>query len=296
MVNQLHEVLIEEYKKGGTVVLIVDEAQNMPVETLENLRMLSNLETATDKLIQIVLIGQPEFDDKLNRHELRQLRQRIAIRTTILPLTREESERYIKHRLSKVMLKDEPVITKGAIKEIVRYSKGIPRVINVVCDNAFITGYGYQKKPVSGKDNQGDLRRFPGEQGQGAEGEAGLFLPVEGRGGPRPPARRSRHSWLGLGRKTCETSWPKIGEFSREAEGCTRRKIAPQVEPVPLSAKVVPPAEATPAVAQAATAPASEAATTAPKAEATLAVARAALRPRPPPRARDPHQRRSQSP
>ena len=152
MVNQLHEVLIDEYKKGCTVVLIVDEAQNMPVETLENLRMLSNLETATDKLIQIVLIGQPEFGDMLNLHELRQLRQRIAIRTTISPLTREESKRYIEHRLSRVMLKkDEPVLSKGAIDEIARYSKGIPRVINVVCDNAFITGYGYQKKPVTAR-------------------------------------------------------------------------------------------------------------------------------------------------
>jgi len=151
MVNQLHEVLIEEYKKGCTVVLIVDEAQNMPVETLENLRMLSNLETATDKLIQIVLIGQPEFDDKLNRYELRQLKQRIAIRATILPLTREESERYIRHRLSKVMLREEPVLSRRALKEIVRYSRGIPRVINILCDNAFVTGYGYQKKPVTAR-------------------------------------------------------------------------------------------------------------------------------------------------
>jgi general secretion pathway protein A len=151
MVNQLNEVLIEHYKKGNTVVLIIDEAQNMPVETLENLRMLSNLETATDKLIQIVLIGQPEFNDKLDLYELRQLKQRIAIRTTILPLTRIESERYIRHRLSKVMLRDDPVLTQWAVKEIVRYSKGIPRVINIVCDNAFITGYGYQKKPVTAR-------------------------------------------------------------------------------------------------------------------------------------------------
>jgi general secretion pathway protein A len=151
MVNRLHEALVEEYKNKHSVVLIIDEAQNMPIETLENLRMLSNLETSTDKLIQIVLIGQPEFEDNLNRYELRQLRQRIAIRATILPLTREESARYIEHRLSKVMIKNEPVFTKGAIKEIAAYSEGIPRVINIICDNAFITGYGYQKKPVTAK-------------------------------------------------------------------------------------------------------------------------------------------------
>ncbi len=151
MVNQLHEALIEEYKKGYNVVLIVDEAQNMPMETLENLRMLSNLETATEKLVQIVLIGQPEFDDMLNRHELRQLRQRIAIKTMISPLTKEESARYIEHRLSKVMIKEDPVFTRGAMKEIVARSEGIPRVINILCDNALITGYGYQKKPVTAK-------------------------------------------------------------------------------------------------------------------------------------------------
>ncbi len=151
MVNQLHEVLIDEYKRGFNVVLIIDEAQNMPIETLENLRMLSNLETAKEKLVQIVLIGQPEFDEMLNRYELRQLKQRIAIRTVISPLTSEESLRYIEHRLSKVAMKNEPTFTKGALKEIVTRSRGIPRVINILCDNALITGYGYQKKPVTAK-------------------------------------------------------------------------------------------------------------------------------------------------
>jgi general secretion pathway protein A len=151
MVNRLHEVLVEEYKQKHTIVLIIDEAQNMPVETLENLRMLSNLETATDKLIQIVLIGQPEFEDNLNRHELRQLKQRVAIRATILPLTQEESLRYIEHRLSKAMARNAEVLTKGAARAIARLSGGIPRVINILCDNAFITGYGYQKKPVTAK-------------------------------------------------------------------------------------------------------------------------------------------------
>jgi general secretion pathway protein A len=151
MVNQLHEALIDEYKKGFNVVLIIDEAQNMPIETLENLRMLSNLETATEKLVQIVLIGQSEFDEMLNQYQLRQLKQRIAIRAMILPLTKEESVRYIEHRLSKVMTKEETIFTRGALKEIVTRSKGIPRVINVLCDNALITGYGYQKKPVTAK-------------------------------------------------------------------------------------------------------------------------------------------------
>lgn len=165
MVNRLHELLIEEYKKGFTVVLIIDEAQNMPIETLENLRMLSNLETATDKLIQIVLLGQPEFDEMLGRHALRQLKQRIAIHTTISPLTKEDSVRYIEHRLSKVTTREEPIFTKGAMTEIVQHAKGIPRVINIVCDNAFVTGYGYQKKPVTRAIIKEIIADFEGKKG-----------------------------------------------------------------------------------------------------------------------------------
>lgn len=151
-INHLHEVLIEEYKQGRNVLLIIDEAQNMPIETLENLRMLSNLETSTDKLIQIVLIGQPEFEEKLHRHELRQLNQRIAIRSKILPFTEEESLRYIRHRLARAGLdeKDLP-FTKGAMKIIAKQAGGIPRILNVLCDNALITGFGYQRKPVNSR-------------------------------------------------------------------------------------------------------------------------------------------------
>lgn len=151
LLDQLYPILLEEYKQGHTVLLIVDEAQNMPVETLENLRMLSNLETSKDKLLQIVLIGQTEFEKMLNLHELRQLEQRIAIRSTIIPFTKEESIDYIKHRLAMVAIDDTQVFTKGALKKIVREAKGIPRNINILCDNALITGFGYKKKPVNTK-------------------------------------------------------------------------------------------------------------------------------------------------
>ncbi|MDP2969770.1 MAG: AAA family ATPase, partial [Deltaproteobacteria bacterium] len=152
MVNHLHEILIEEYKQGRSVLLIIDEAQNMPVETLENLRMLSNLETSTDKLIQIVLIGQSEFEEKLNQNELRQLNQRIAIRSRILPLTEKESIDYIKHRLAKAGQDEKDrVFTRGAMKKMVSQAKGIPRNLNILCDNALITGFGYKIKPVNTK-------------------------------------------------------------------------------------------------------------------------------------------------
>ena len=151
LVHRLHRVLIDEYRKGNPVVLVIDEAQNMPVETLENLRMLSNLETSTDKLLQIVLCGQPELEQLLNRKELRQFRQRIAVRAALSPLSREESLQYIRHRLSKSLRKDTRIFSAGALDRIVRKSKGIPRTINILCDNALITGYGYQERKVSSR-------------------------------------------------------------------------------------------------------------------------------------------------
>lgn len=152
MVQHLHSVLIEEYRAGWNVVLIIDEAQNMPVETLENLRMLSNLESTKDKLIQIALIGQPELEAILARRELRQLRQRIAIRTTLKPLRPSESLDYITHRLSLAgRTKDEPLFSKSALRLVVKYAQGIPRRINILCDNALVTGFGYGRKTISAK-------------------------------------------------------------------------------------------------------------------------------------------------
>jgi type II secretory pathway predicted ATPase ExeA/tetratricopeptide (TPR) repeat protein len=151
MVNRLYEVLIEEYKQENTIVLVVDEAQNMPIDTLESLRMISNLETSRDKLIQIVLVGQLEFEEKLNLDRLRQLKQRLAVRSRILPLTKDESLEYVKFRLQKAGTPSSMVFTTPALKKIVRKAQGIPRVLNVFCDNALITGFGYQKKPVTKK-------------------------------------------------------------------------------------------------------------------------------------------------
>src|SRR5208337_2709925 len=138
LVDSLFHYLIDEYKNDRNVVLIIDEAQNMPVETLERLRMLSNLETSKDKLLQIILVGQPEFEQKLNLPELRQLKQRMAIRCRIDALTHDESLAYIQHRLMKASLFHNPVFTKDALKRIVKEANGIPRIINVLCDNALV--------------------------------------------------------------------------------------------------------------------------------------------------------------
>ena len=150
MVNRLHQVVIEEYRQGRNVVLVIDEAQNMPLDTLENLRVLSNLETSTDKLIQIVLVGQPEFADKLDLRELRQLKQRVAVRSTLSPFTDAESQAYIEHRLNKGS-STSSLFSRGALRRIVTYAQGIPRVLNILCDNALVTGLGYQKKPVTAR-------------------------------------------------------------------------------------------------------------------------------------------------
>ena len=148
LVNGLHQALIEAYQQGFNVALIIDEAQNMPVETLENLRLLSNLETVKDKLIQIILIGQPELTEILDRPELRALKQRIFIRLAIGPLSVEESEAYIKHRLTKAGGGETPLFTRKARLRIIEEAQGIPRILNILSDNALITGFGYRKKPV----------------------------------------------------------------------------------------------------------------------------------------------------
>gem|GEM_PF-689579 len=152
LVHKLHSVLIEEYQAGYNVILIIDDAQNMPIQTLENLRMLSNLETSKDKLLQIFLIGQTELDTILNKKELRQLRQRIAIRTVVKPFSLEQTRDYISHRLHKAGAKDDQAIfTKSALKKIQEYSGGIPRKINIICDNALITGFGYGRDRIDSR-------------------------------------------------------------------------------------------------------------------------------------------------
>ena len=147
--NQLHEVLIAEYRNDHTVVLIIDEAQNMPIETLESIRLLLNLETAKEKLIQMVLVGQPELDTLLNRYELRQVRERIALRARIAPLTKTESEDYIDHRLSLVRGEPRAVFSKQALDRIVKSANGIPRRLNILCDAVLIAGFEYRQAIIS---------------------------------------------------------------------------------------------------------------------------------------------------
>ncbi len=148
--QRLNEHLLGRAKIGQTVVLILDEAQNLSKRMLEEIRTLSNLETQKTKLLQIMLVGQPELEIKLNSAELRQLRQRISIRRTLRPLRDGEVEAYIKHRLRLVGGVIYSLFTSDALSLITRYSRGIPRVVNILCDNAFLIGYALKKKKIDG--------------------------------------------------------------------------------------------------------------------------------------------------
>jgi general secretion pathway protein A len=140
--------LSERCRAGLTTVLIVDEAQNLAPETLEQIRLLSNCETPTEKLLQIVLVGQPEIRAKLEVPELRQLKQRIALRCQIPPLTAKETRDYIRTRLRIAGAVDLGLFTERALGRIAGYARGIPRVVNIVCDHCLLIGYADQQRRI----------------------------------------------------------------------------------------------------------------------------------------------------
>lgn len=148
VVLRLNTWLIERFRAGETPVLIVDEAQGLSFELLEEIRLLLNVETASEKLLQIVLAGQPELEDKLKHPELRQLRQRIALRCNTAPLTLEESYGYIADRLRIGGAAGDPIFASGAMEAVHFYSRGIPRVMNLLCEHALINAYVEQLNPV----------------------------------------------------------------------------------------------------------------------------------------------------
>jgi len=150
MLQRLNTFLLEELRGGGNVALLIDEAQDLEHAVLEDLRLLSNLETAKEKILQIVLSGQPELGDKLSNPNLRQLRQRIAVSCRLLPLSRDEISEYIQYRLHAVGCNDLKLFTREAEDQIYHFSRGIPRLINVVCDNALVIGYALGKKRIGG--------------------------------------------------------------------------------------------------------------------------------------------------
>src|SRR5271157_3666450 len=160
MLLQLTKWLIERFRVGETPVLIVDEAQGLSFELLEEIRLLLNLETASEKLLQIVLVGQPELEDKLKRPELRQLRQRITLRCNTAPLTLDESYGYIAGRLRLGGATGDPVFAADAVEAVFYYSRGIPRVMNLLCEHALINSYVEQFNPVPARMVEEAARDF----------------------------------------------------------------------------------------------------------------------------------------
>ena len=145
---RLNQWLLERYKAGETAVLIIDEAQNLSANVLEEIRLLTNLETATEKLIQIVLAGQPELEQKLSRPELRQLRQRVTLHSKTLPLTLDETRGYIHERLRIAGATDANIFSTEAIQSIFHFARGIPRVTNLLCEHALISAFVEHQKPI----------------------------------------------------------------------------------------------------------------------------------------------------
>ena len=148
MLLRLNQWLLERYQAGERAVLIVDEAQNLSPQMLEEIRLLTNLETSTEKLLQIVLAGQPELDQKLSQPELRQLRQRITLRARTSQLTIEETRGYIQERLRIAGAENTEIFSPEAIAAIHRYSRGIARVTNLLCEHALVSSFVDQVNPV----------------------------------------------------------------------------------------------------------------------------------------------------
>jgi general secretion pathway protein A len=143
-----NDFLLRQVEQGKETVLIIDEAQDLSDEMLEQVRLLSNLETDNRKLLQIVLMGQPELRDRLNQHAMRQLRQRITVRYHLNPLSRHEVDQYIQHRLEISGAKGSPYFTKPALWRIYNYAKGIPRLVNALCDKALLAGFVEQCRKI----------------------------------------------------------------------------------------------------------------------------------------------------
>jgi general secretion pathway protein A len=180
----LNHFLIERLGRNEQTLLIIDEAQTLPPAMLEEVRLLSNLETPTSKLLQIMLVGQPELNDVLARPELRQLRQRIVLRHHLRPLDPRELDAYIDERLALAGYTGKGIFQRAARREIHRFTGGIPRLVNIVCDGALLAGYARGQTLL-----RADVVR---------EVAADLLLEGEGaREAPKPPsAPRARQGWL----------------------------------------------------------------------------------------------------
>ncbi len=164
LLSQLNQYLVEQLRNDHNVVLIIDEAQNLKPAVLEEVRMLSNLETENEKLIQIIFLGQPELKQKLALPKLEQLRQRIAAYYHLTPLSEDDTRKYILYRLKIASGSDKQYFTDLALDMIYQFSKGVPRLINQACDSALLNGFIYEKDIIDEKLMQEVIHESPVQQ------------------------------------------------------------------------------------------------------------------------------------
>ena len=160
LIDNLNNFLMRQKTLRKKVILLIDEAQNLSKNVLEQLRLLSNLETNKEKLLQIILVGQPELSDILDSHELRQLGQRITLRYRLSPLTSRETVDYIQYRINKASQKSGIKFERPAFRLIYRYSRGIPRIINIACDRVLLTAFGLSKQKITGSITRDAIREL----------------------------------------------------------------------------------------------------------------------------------------
>ena len=172
---KLNGWLLDRYRMGETVVLIIDEAQNLTYPVMEEIRLLTNLETSTEKLLQIILSGQPELEEKLKLPQLRQLRQRIMLRCKTSALSKEQTQSYIVERLKIAGASDDAIFSAAAVDAVHIYSLGIPRVINLLCEHSLVNGFVEQQRPIQPKIVEEVAREFQLDEVE----------PVAPTGGPR---------------------------------------------------------------------------------------------------------------
>ncbi len=166
LIDLLNLFLLQQHAEGRFTVLIIDEAQNLSFEVMEQLRILSNLETEREKLIQIIFVGQLELNDKLNQPELKQLNQRISIRYQITPLPKDETRNYINHRLMVAGASSRICFSNSSLNSIYNYSKGYPRLINLVCDRGLLSGFNAQTDTIDSSHVKQGIQSLLGSEDQ----------------------------------------------------------------------------------------------------------------------------------
>ncbi len=171
----LHNFLLDRFGRNEKVFLIIDEAQSMEPGLLQEVRLLTNLETSKNKLLHVILLGQPELDKTLDEPRFRPLKQRISVRYHLTHLSPRETREYINHRLKRAGSRSLTIFDSAAISEIYRYAKGIPRLINIVCDNALLTGFSREQNRIGKEIIREVIGDLEGREKRGGRTGAGLL-------------------------------------------------------------------------------------------------------------------------